>query len=314
MIELSSRGPAEASRTPGPRGRRVARPDGRWRSLLQKICLSPTFAVSLLAISACGEPLGTCEASRDILTVRADYGDDGELDRVTEYSYDGGLLHSRETRGDFNERVDYTYDADEQLTREATDEGNDGTIDWVRTYTYDSGGQLLSERYEGAGPPETLTYSYDPHGRLVSACPEDGECLTYTYTYTYDDDRVSRMCENNGACTSYTYDEDGVLRQSVRTFENGSRVVEITTSRFDACGRPSSVAQDIREDWEANGQPNSLFESSLSMALDEDGNVVREERRTDQRIDYEEDGVIDYEAHTVEVHTFAYTYDGDPGA
>jgi hypothetical protein len=86
-------------------------------------------------------------------TQLSDRDDDGMVNRTTRWRYDdrGNLIHY-ESDGDVeewwyanpNEAVDYHYDSDNQLIREAIDRGFDGSIDIVKRYRYDTSGKLLS--------------------------------------------------------------------------------------------------------------------------------------------------------------------------
>ena len=277
-----------------------------------KTWILPTLVVSLLSLQGCGGDFGTCNSSRNVLTMRTDWGDDGHVDQVDEYSYDGDLLVTQQTRSvdgvpNYAYTRAFSYDDADQLIRMTHDDASDGTVEWIQRYTYDDDGQMLSQSYDADADgvaDQAWTYSYDAHGSLVRDCVEGSSCVVYTYTY--DGDQVSRMCEDNGPCTDYTYDRKGVLRETVRVYED----IGTLTSRFDACGRPSSVEDVFTQDPDNDGQPEYTFTQVVSYALDEEGSVVRQEIRSDTIVHMGDPGTPnDQEEHTLEVHTFAYTYD-----
>lgn len=272
-----------------------------------KTVILPTLMVSLLSLQGCGGGFGTCSSSRNVLTMRTDWGDDGHFDQVDEYSYDGDLLLTQQTRSidgvpNYANTRAFSYDDADQLIRMTNDYDSDGTVEWLQRYTYDDDGHMLSQSFDADADGEAdqrWTYSYDAHGNLVRDCVEGSSCVVYTYTY--DGDRVSRMCESNGPCTDYTYDRKGVLRQSVRGIDDAGSFTETITSSFDACGRPSSVEDVFTQDPDNDGQPEYTFTQVISYELDEEGSVVRQEIWSGTPNDQEE--------HTLEVTTFAYTYD-----
>ena len=95
-----------------------------------------------------------------------------------------------------------------------------------------------------ADAPRTITYTYDPLGRLTSANYGDGNYFVYTYdavgnrltettqfgttTYTYDD--ANRLATVNAV--SYTWDDNGNLLSdgvSTYTYDHANRLRSVTT-------------------------------------------------------------------------------------
>ena len=95
-----------------------------------------------------------------------------------------------------------------------------------------------------ADAPRTITYAYDPLGRLISANYGDGNYFVYTYdavgnrltettqfgttTYTYDN--ANRLATVNAV--SYTWDDNGNLLSdgvSTYTYDHANRLRSVTT-------------------------------------------------------------------------------------
>lgn len=103
-------------------------------------------------------------------------------------------------------RIDFAYDADDRLT----------TQTW-----YNAG---------GSGPVNTLVYSYDAVGNLLTGKDADGR-----YTYTYDSlDRVATQKDLFSMTLTFTYDAVG-NRTQVQDNLGG-----YTTSVYDNADRLTS--------------------------------------------------------------------------
>jgi len=120
------------------------------------------------------------------------------------YAYDSFDRLTRVTTP-LNHITKYVYDA--AGNRIARTDGNGATT----KYAYDKLNRLSSTMYPGPPvypSPQTLTYSYDQDGNMVTAGG-----FGYTETFGYDrSDRLSSTGFNFGTysvTTSYTYDKDG---------------------------------------------------------------------------------------------------------
>jgi len=128
-------------------------------------------------------------------------------DFVWTYGSDGQVLAAIAPDGNDTDR---TYDTLGRLTGSDTDTtpGAGGTDRAVYTYTYNRAGQILSEASTISGDPSngTVTYGYDPLGRLTSAA-----LAGTTTTYGWDAD-VNRTSVKVGAGTPATTAYDGADR------------------------------------------------------------------------------------------------------
>ncbi|MBP3685806.1 MAG: RHS repeat protein [Clostridia bacterium] len=89
-------------------------------------------------------------------------------------------------------------------------------VRFVYEYTYDSEGKLVSESHFSGENEKIydLFFSYDEHGRCVSAEAKKAEGASVVYQGTvgweYDEQgRVTALISETGRVMEYTYDEDG---------------------------------------------------------------------------------------------------------
>jgi RHS repeat-associated protein len=162
---------------------------------------------------------------------------------TTTYTYDGAghLLSMVVSGGDDDYDTYYTYDNNGRVTHEQYGDSH-------QYFTYDTHGNVLvnatlKEDYEGTAPSsydssltcfDTLVYTYDSNGRVLTETYSSGE----SYTYTYDTagnvtQETYTKIENNdpvSTVTTYTYDSLGNLLTT--TTGNDS-----STYTYDAAGR-----------------------------------------------------------------------------
>ena len=165
----------------------------------------------------------------------------------TTYQYDdaGRLQSFTDPEGS----VSYTYDSNGNLL---TTSDSTGTI----TREYDSLNRLVS--YTDAGG-NTLHYSYDQVGNLISLTYPDGKVVTYEYDPCY---RLSKVTDWAGRVTAYEYDANGLLITTCRP--DGSS----ETRSYDTAGQPVQV-KDIAQ----NGSLINQYDFSYDAA----GNITGEQ-------------------------------------
>lgn len=197
-----------------------------------------------------------------VLTQETDFEQDGVIDQVLSYSYDGNnqlirLTDSRaqtvETRTyDANgnmlsktidhptisrrSRQSFSYDQN-LLTTLETDLRNDGSIDITISYEYDSTGQ-----------PITQTTSYG-----------DPNTPNTTTRYTYSDGQLDSVSEDSNSdgnaesSISYRYDANGNILDSTttRVFDGKTQT---STNRFEYSdsNHPTRYQRDIDQDGQAD--------------------------------------------------------------
>ncbi|MDQ7781116.1 MAG: RHS repeat-associated core domain-containing protein, partial [Planctomycetota bacterium] len=110
---------------------------------------------------------------------------------------------NRLTRSKNSSLTTYSYNAANQLVGESTD--------GVPTaYLYDANGNM-TQKSVGGGAPETWTYGFDYHNRLVSAVSTTG--VSASYVFDYDVRRLSKT--TNGATECFVYDGDDIIADYV---------------------------------------------------------------------------------------------------
>jgi len=164
------------------------------------------------------------------LVTEYEYDPDGKLEVVTrpdsttvEYTYnDAGLLTAVDYPSSPGEGATHVYDDVGRLT-ELTD--STGTT----TLTYDSTGRVASET-DGSG--DTITYTYDAGGRLLTiGYPAVGDV-----TYDYDDaDQIVSVTDWSSRSTNFTWTLDGKL--STQETPNGIEQERL----YDLAGRATSI-------------------------------------------------------------------------
>src|SRR5262249_20093721 len=125
-----------------------------------------------------------------------------------------------------------TYDADNRLTSVTDRDGR------RRSLTYDPDGRLLSEARSGGAVGDTLQYTYDAAGNMLTAGNNYG-----TYTFTYDD-AGKRLTQTDPFNLTLTYTNDNVGNvtgvqdslggQLTSVYDGDSRV---TSRRFGGTGQ-----------------------------------------------------------------------------
>jgi len=137
---------------------------------------------------------------------------DGTVDPL-EYSYDGatGLMTSATfTNGANVDTVHFYYDGAARKTK---------VSDWTGTngleYAYDAGGRVTLVT-DHNNSDQTMTYTYDNAGNVVTMVDWHGNTTTYTYT---DTDRISTLSAPGGKTWTYAY--NAMDERSQITVPNG---------------------------------------------------------------------------------------------
>jgi RHS repeat-associated protein len=140
---------------------------------------------------------------------------------TTTYQYDPDGLKTAAIDPQGNPAT-FAYDQDNRLSSTTDRLGR------VRNFAYDKDGRETQEVWLSGGTAvNTLTYSYDGDGNLLSAANNVG-----TYTYSYDDDnRLASVQNPFGQILTYTYDGDGNSRVILDSFGG------TTTSVYDRGNR-----------------------------------------------------------------------------
>ena len=194
------------------------------------------------------------------------------LNRTYSYTYDdnGNILSVRDDDGDV---TTYTYDAQNQLTRENNQAGN-----FTHTWEYDTAGNILSRSEydyttgELGTATNTVTYGYDDSnwGDLLTSY--DGDAITYdaignpTYSlvdgcydvyYTWNHGRQLASWEFGDTYMQFTYNADGMRTRATCNSDvyeyvyNGSQLVQMKANSwvgnavmaftYDAGGVPQTI-------------------------------------------------------------------------
>lgn len=298
----------------------------------------------LAFLTACAEGprlIGECRV-RDalILTYKADYSDDGHVDDSQTFTYnEAGLVNTRVDRSDGSEAYAYayTYDADGRKQLVTVDKRADGTIDETYTYAYDASGNissLLSDydadgawdyqktfEYDdnnlliqetGSTPDVAVdsqeTYTYDSHGSVLSACAEDGECLTYEYVYD-DDSNILQSCDSHGNCLRYTYNRHGGILTATSVQDEGTSV-----DTYDGCEHRLTSVAALSADFDGDGVQDYQFDFDAEYSYDKQGNLEGDSFTSYNYFasgsDNDDDGVDDvYEQNIARTDRYYYTYD-----
>ena len=104
--------------------------------------------------------------------IKSDTDGDGDVDRISTYTYDANGNRTREETDTDGDGVadyieTYTYDANGNRTREETDTNGDGEVDRISTYTYDANGNQTREETDenGNGVADyIIIYNYSNKG------------------------------------------------------------------------------------------------------------------------------------------------------
>jgi YD repeat-containing protein len=170
---------------------------------------------------------------------------------VTSYFYDDDSLktrmidpqmHAATYHYDHDLRMDYTLDRngrrrdfvyrDDGLLLVETWRNSGGTVVDTLTYTYDADGNLLT----AANTASLYTFGYDPDNRLTNVQEPFGLALTYGYDQA---DRVTTVQDSKGGVLTSVYDA-------------GHR---LTNRQFSASGSPSL---SVKVDWTPRDEPGTV--------------------------------------------------------
>ena len=178
--------------------------------------------------------------------------DSGMLLEGKKYVYDdvGNLKEIRESTGDFNKLVEYTYDSQNQLTSEAYYKSGEAEAYITYNYTYDTAGNLLTVSQKKGNTTTLLqTYTYGDaqwHDLLTAV---NGQAITYDasgnplsyggWSFGWQNGRqlktASKTSDGKTETLEYSYDADGIRTSKTYTVETFTRVPDYTVT-FQADG------------------------------------------------------------------------------
>ena len=178
--------------------------------------------------------------------------DSGMLLEGKKYVYDdvGNLKEIRESTGDFNKLVEYTYDSQNQLTSEAYYKSGEAEAYITYNYTYDTAGNLLTVSQKKGNTTTLLqTYTYGDaqwHDLLTAvngqAIPYDasGNPLSYGgWSFGWQNGRqlktASKTSDGKTETLEYAYDADGIRTSKTYTVETFTQLPDYTVT-FQADG------------------------------------------------------------------------------
>ena len=178
--------------------------------------------------------------------------DSGMLLEGKKYVYDdvGNLKEIRESTGDFNKLVEYTYDSQNQLTSEAYYKSGEAESYITYNYTYDTAGNLLTVSQKKGNTTTLLqTYTYGDaqwHDLLTAvngqAIPYDasGNPLSYGgWSFGWQNGRqlktASKTSDGKTETLEYSYDADGIRTSKTYTVETFTQLPDYTVT-FKADG------------------------------------------------------------------------------
>jgi RHS repeat-associated protein len=212
----------------------------------------------------------------------------------TDYFYDASLrmterdAHQGNINGPLLQRVQWTYDADNNVTS-MTDANGVAT-----TYTYDGNANVLTRTIDPtglnlrwsfsydsandvltAGDPNshTTTYGYDGHGNRTAVT----NALNQTTASAYDGTgQLTSVTDANGHATTFGYSGSGDLA-TITTADNA-----VTTMAYDAAGRLTGVTDPLGHtttlaydgDSRVTAQTNALNQTT-TFAYDAVGNRTK---------------------------------------
>jgi RHS repeat-associated protein len=178
--------------------------------------------------------------------------DSGMLLEGKKYVYDdvGNLKEIRESTGDFNKLVEYTYDSQNQLTSEAYYKSGEAEAYLTYNYTYDTAGNLLTVSQKKGNTTTLLqTYTYGDaqwHDLLTAV---NGQAITYDasgnplsyggWSFGWQNGRqlktASKTSDGKTETLEYAYDADGIRTSKTYTVETFTQVPDYTVT-FQADG------------------------------------------------------------------------------
>ena len=178
--------------------------------------------------------------------------DSGMLLEGKKYVYDdvGNLKEIRESTGDFNKLVEYTYDSQNQLTSEAYYKSGEAEAYITYNYTYDTAGNLLTVSQKKGNTTTLLqTYTYGDaqwHDLLTAV---NGQAITYDasgnplsyggWSFGWQNGRqlktASKTSDGKTETLEYAYDADGIRTSKTYTVETFTQLPDYTVT-FQADG------------------------------------------------------------------------------
>ena len=178
--------------------------------------------------------------------------DSGMLLEGKKYVYDdvGNLKEIRESTGDFNKLVEYTYDSQNQLTSEAYYKSGEAEAYITYNYTYDTAGNLLTVSQKKGNTTtllQTYTYSDAQWHDLLTAV--NGQAITYDasgnplsyggWSFGWQNGRqlktASKTSDGKTETLEYAYDADGIRTSKTYTVETFTQLPDYTVT-FQADG------------------------------------------------------------------------------
>lgn len=260
---------------------------------------------------------------------------------TTTYTYDGAghLLTMTVTGGEDNSTTTYTYDNNGNVIHEQCDNNHS-------YYTYDSNKNVLvsatlKENYGGEIPTaydssltcfDTIMYTYDSNGRVLTETNSNGESSSYVYDSVGNVTQETVTTVENSTptttVTNYTYDSLGNLLTSQTGNENASYTYDAagrtllaneggdcTRTLYDSQGR---VVQEIGpEDYDSSldGLPtaNTYSDSNAGHTYVYDsttGNLTSETNRLGVQTDYTYYSTGEKETEEFDIYKFCYNEKG----
>ena len=178
--------------------------------------------------------------------------DSGMLLEGKKYVYDdvGNLKEIRESTGNYNKLVEYTYDSQNQLTSEAYYKSGEAEAYITYNYTYDTAGNLLTVSQKKGNTTTLLqTYTYGDaqwHDLLTAV---NGQAITYDasgnplsyggWSFGWQNGRqlktASKTSDGKTETLEYAYDADGIRTSKTYTVETFTQLPDYTVT-FTADG------------------------------------------------------------------------------
>jgi RHS repeat-associated protein len=171
--------------------------------------------------------------------------------------------------------------------------------------TLNADGAVIARTNYPATTAVTTSYTYDPIGQLTKVTDPTGNVFNYTYdtlgrrltsddpdlgiwAYTYDNDsRLLTQTDAKGQITAFTYDKLG--RVLTRTSAQGLSNEEVTTNTYDDTSGTHSGHQNV---------------GHLTTAANDNATIA---------YDYNETGLVEAQATTVDATTYTVTTTYDAG-
>ncbi|MCC6216481.1 MAG: RHS repeat protein [Polyangiaceae bacterium] len=150
-------------------------------------------------------------------------------------------------------RIEYRFDAERRLMREAREDERGPVMTWDRTFAHDAQGNLV-ERTGEASFPARLENEYDEGGRLRRVRWVAGVLAGQAWSYTYDAE---------GRVTTVDYAVgDAIVRSASVEYGDGTvgwRDGDYAyLAAYDAAGRLAQVTRDGAYQSPADGTPDVL--------------------------------------------------------